>query len=155
MKLEELAARIAAGDGTAELIEALGQRLVRPPEDWEWETEAGTCTCGLLLVELPRPVRLDRVIVVPGVVASKTSRALVVPFTMTHAHVAHPADGRARCAECWEEDGPCAEHEAHMCDTPCAEQCAQCYDAALPGQDHCKDHRPHEDEWDKDRYLGL
>lgn len=148
MKLDELAGMIAAGDTTAKLMEAMGQRMVRVPQGWDWENVAGVCECGLLLAELPRTIRQTRVVVMGG-------QALHVFYDMTHVHVAAD-DGTARCAECWEEDAPCAGHAAEMCDTPNAEMCANCVDrAAMPNRDHCLECRPYEAEWDKDRYLGL
>lgn len=164
MKLQELAEMIAAGDTTADLMEALGQRMVRVPDGWDWENLAGVCECGLLLVPLPRTIRMDRVVVMPvprpGVRAVDPSatenRPVRVSYEMRHAHLADP-DGRARCADCMDDFHPCRDHGAEMCDTPNAEGCMQCAnDAALPGEDYCLGCRPYEpDEWDKDRYLGL
>ncbi|MFE2934918.1 hypothetical protein [Streptomyces sp. NPDC059278] len=153
MKLDELAALIANGETAATLLEALGQRMVSMPEGWDWEGRAAVCECECLLVPLPRPVRLERVIVIRG-------QAYAVTQDMTHAHLAG-VDGRPVCAECV-DDGPteriCAngDHQAEMCDTPNAVMCSNCADeAALPNLDHCPDCRPYEQEWDKDSYLGL
>lgn len=145
----ELAEAIAQDD-TASLVEALGQRVIRQPNPrWDWEHEAAQCECGLLLIELPRPVRLERAVVTFG-------RALPVTYTMTHAHVADAA-GNVMCAECADLGEPCGEdHEAFMCDTPAAEECAHCPSSpALPGQDYCLDCRPYEPEWDRDQYQGI
>ncbi|MEV6401075.1 hypothetical protein AB0M39_40935 [Streptomyces sp. NPDC051907] len=162
MKLDELAEMIAAGDATTTMIEAMGQRMAREPEGWDWEHEAAVCECGLLLVALPHTIRQTRVVVVPDPAfrpphpgAPRPTRALNVFYDMSHAHAAD-SEGRARCAECWEEDAPCGGHEAEMCDTPNAETCPICADEpVLPGGEHCLECRPAEAEWDKDAYLGL
>lgn len=145
----DLAAAVTRGDTTL-LVEALGQRVIRQPDPrWDWEHEAAECECGLLLVELPRPVRLERVVVTLG-------RALPVVYDMTHAHVADAA-GNVMCPECADAGEPCGEdHQAYMCDTPTAQMCEHCaQEAALPQQDHCLDCRPYEPEWDKDQYTGI
>lgn len=148
MKLDELERMIAEGDTAAKLAEAIGQRMVRVPEGWDWQTQAGVCACGLLTVTLPRAVRLERVVVLNG-------QALRTYYDLRQAHVADE-HGRAVCPECVEEETPCEGHEAVMCDTPDAELCAACMDeAAMPGQDRCVACVPREPEWDKDRYLGL
>lgn len=148
MKPQELAELIAAGDVETKMIEAIGQRAVRHPRGWDWEFEAAVCECGLLLIALPRPVTITRIVVTLG-------RAMPVQYPMTHAHVADER-GRLLCMECVADAGdPCPGHDAEMCDTPTAFVCESCTDAALPGRDHCLDHRPYELDWDKDRYLGL
>lgn len=146
----ELAEAIAQGDTAHKLMEALGQRVIRQPDPrWDWEHEAALCECGLLLIELPRPVKLERVVVTLG-------RALPVEYDMTHAHVADPA-GNLMCPECADAGEPCGEdHQAEMCDTPAPQMCEHCgTGAALPGQDHCLECRPYEPEWDKDAYMGI
>jgi hypothetical protein len=144
----ELAQLIAQGATVQTLVEALGQRAIRVDRDWDWENEGAQCDCGLLLVELPRPVKLARVVVTLG-------RAMPVEYEMTHAHAADDA-GNPVCPDCADGGEPCgAPHQAEMCDTPVPVQCSHCTEAALPGEDFCPECRPYEPEWDKDRYLGI
>jgi hypothetical protein len=146
----DLAEAIAEGDTAHKLMEALGQRMIRQPDTrWDWENEAAQCECDLLLIELPRPVMLERVVVTFG-------KALPVQYPMTHAHVAD-ADGNAMCPECADAGEPCGEdHQATMCDTPTPQMCEHCATgAALPNEDHCLECRPYEREWNKDLYLGI
>lgn len=166
MKLNELAEVIANGDTATTLLEALGQRMVRVPEGWDWENLAGVCECGCLLAPLPRTIRQDRVVVMPsrvqpdglGGMYLAPSQAVRVAYDMTHAHLAAP-DGRPVCAECMDEEpGAVCEngpHEAEMCDTPTPIACSECTEAALPDRDYCLECRPYEPDWDKDQYLGL
>lgn len=147
----ELARLIAEGDTAQTLMEAQGQRVIRQPDrNWDWEHEAGLCAeCDLLLIELPRPVKVERAVVTLG-------RAMPVEYELTHVHVADAA-GNLMCPDCADGGEPCGEpHQAHMCDTPSPVMCEHCPDGvALPGHDHCLDCRPYEPEWDKDQYIGL
>lgn len=145
----DLAGAIAQGDTAHQLMEALGQRVIRQPDPrWDWEHEAALCDCGLLLIELPRPVTLERVVVTMG-------RALPVEYEMTHAHVADGA-GNVMCPDCADGGEPCGEdHQALMCDAPVPVQCAHCVGPSLPNLDYCLECRPYEPEWDKDGYLGI
>lgn len=149
MKLDELAALVAEGDTAGTLLEAIGQRVVRQPDPrWDWENLAALCDCGLLLVKLPRPVKLERVVVTLG-------RALPVAYDMTHVHVAD-GEGRVMCPDCADAGEPCGvDHEAEMCDTPTPRECASCIEAALPNQDFCLDCRPYEQQYEPDRYYGI
>lgn len=150
MKLDELAHLIAQGDAAAKMAEAAGQRMVRFPEQWDWEDEGAECECGLLMVRLPRKIRVERHVVTLG-------RVFPVSYDMDYTHAADAA-GQPVCAECVDNgDGVrCPEHPGEMCDTPTAELCGECMDAAaLPGEGTCAACRPYEVEWDKDLYLGL
>lgn len=147
----ELARLIAGGDTAQQLIEAQGQRVVRQPDPaWDWEYEAALCAeCDLLLIELARPVEIERIVVTLG-------RPMPVAYTMTHVHVAD-ADGNLMCPQCADGGAPCGEdHAALMCDAPMPVGCASCPDApALPGGDHCKGCRPYEEQFDSDLYYGV
>lgn len=150
MKLDELTRRLAGGETAVALAEAAGQRMVRAPEQWDWEAEGGVCECGLLMVRLPRTLRVTRHVVTFG-------RVFPVTYDMTHAHAADAA-GRPMCSECADSEGGgrCPEHPAEMCDTPTVVLCGDCQDAAaLPGDGLCRGCLPYEVEWDKDMYLGL
>ncbi|MFC4328269.1 hypothetical protein ACFPC0_10575 [Streptomyces andamanensis] len=149
MKMDELAALAAQRETAGTLLEAIGQRVVcQPDARWDWESEAALCECGLLLVELPRPVVLERAVVTMG-------RSLPVSYEMTHAHVADGA-GRLLCPDCADAGEACGEpHEALMCDTPTPRPCRSCSAAALPNQDHCIECRPYEEQYDSDRYYGI
>lgn len=146
-----LAEAIAQGDTAHLLMEALGQRVVRQSSPrWDWEHEAAQCgECDLLLIELPRPVKLERVVVTLG-------RALPVQYELTHVHVADAA-GHLMCPQCADAGEPCGEdHQAAMCDTPTPQMCEHCATGfALPEQDYCLECRPYEPEWDKDQYVGI
>lgn len=147
----DLARLIAEGDVTRTLLEAQGQRVVRVSDPgWDWENEAAQCAeCDLLLVELKRPVVLERVVVTLG-------RPMPVEYPMTHAHVADAA-GNLMCPDCADAGAPCGQpHDAEMCDTPTPAECAHCADnPALPNQDFCLECRPYEEEWDGDLYAGI
>jgi hypothetical protein len=146
----DLARLIAEGDTAQTLMEAQGQRAIRQPDPcWDWEHEAGLCAeCDLLLIKLPRPVTLERVVVTLG-------RAMPVVYEMTHAHVAD-ADGRLMCPDCADGGAPCGQpHDATMCDAPTPVECSHCTGPALPTADYCLECRPYEPDWDKDRYLGI
>lgn len=145
----ELAQRLTEGEAAA-LAEAAGQRMVRAPGRWDWESDAGVCECGLLMVRLPRTLRVKRHVVAFG-------RVRVLIYDMTHAHAADAA-GLAMCAECADNANGqrCPDHPAEMCDTPTVTLCQECQDeAALPDDGLCRSCLPYEVEWDKDKYLGL
>lgn len=147
----DLAQMAAEGDAVQTLMEAQGQRVIRQPDaKWDWEHEAGLCAeCDLLLIKLPRPVKLERAVVTLG-------RAMPVEYELTHVHVADAA-GNLMCPDCADGGEPCGEpHDAYMCDTPSPVECFNCVGgAALPGQDHCLDCRPAEEQYDSDRYYGI
>jgi len=147
----ELARLIAEGDTAQTLIEAQGQRVIRQPDPkWDWEHEAGLCAeCDLLLIRLPKPVKLERIVVTLG-------RPMPVQYEMTHAHVADAA-GNLMCPDCADGGEPCGEpHQAHMCDAPMVVECASCSVApAMPREDHCPECRPYEGQYDSDRYYGI
>lgn len=144
----ELARLIAEGDTAQTLIEAQAQRVIRVDEKWDWEHEGAVCECDLLLVKLPRPVMIERIVVTLG-------RALPVQYNLTHVHAADE-HGNVMCPDCADMGEPCGEdHQATMCDAPAPVQCAHCTGPTLPNVDYCGECRPYELDWDKDRYLGI
>ncbi len=149
MKLHELTALLAEADTTAQQIEALGQRLVRMPPSWDWESLAAVCQhCDLLLVPLGRSITVQRIVITVG-------RPMPVSYDLTHAHLAD-THGHPVCLQCIDTDTPCPDHQAYLCDTPEPQPCTVCdKEPALPGQDFCLGCRAAEPEWDKDTYLGL
>jgi hypothetical protein len=160
MKLDELhnlmgahGARARLVDVTAEaeaaltIAEAMGQRMVAVPTGFDMEGEAAECTCGLLLVELPRSTKIKRTVLVLG-------RARTVTYLLSHAHIAP-----GLCEECWQEDVPCGHHPALMCDTPEPVMCGACGDRPAPvgGQlcRACLVTQHGESEWEPDRYYRI
>lgn len=135
----------AAAHRAVTIAEAMGQRMVRVPGSYDYEGEAAECTCGLLLAELPRPVKVKRMAVVLG-------KARELTYFMSHAHIAPGV-----CLECYEQDTPCAGHPAMMCDTPEPELCGACGDApAALGGEVCRACAVAEEgpQWEPDLYYG-
>lgn len=113
---------------------ARGQGVVHLPDGHHLLEEVTQCHCGLLLVELPRPVTVAR-----AHVATLTDmlRALTTIREIRYTHLARP-DGTPACADCWEDPTRCEDHTPLACDQPDALLCEVCANPVAPGVDHCR-----------------
>lgn len=183
MKLDELQALLdnPAGIEKAEmeLLSTLGQRLVRLPQNHEAK-KLTECTCGLLLIELPRTVDVERAYVIPAKITCHPAASMqpvctrcgaevrlhdnrkpctiVICRTVTlrYAHAAHPDTGAPACTKCLANPTACTHSvNADVCDTPDPVGCVICADPVSPGDPTCPTCTPGDPEWDKDRHLGC
>jgi hypothetical protein len=159
-----------------ELFSAIGQRLVRLPHTADLNTLTD-CTCGLLLVDIPRKITVQRAYVVPariinhptGAVCAqcraeirlhdnKTPCSTVVErdLELRHAHAAHATTGNPMCSGCFDDPTKCTHNTAaEVCDAPEPVGCMVCSDPVLPGDPMCATCTPGEPQWDKDHYSGC